>query len=628
MRNLVLGLVACTSLLGLGCREDEEGSLRVADIEFRGVEAFTPSQLKAAIATTKSSRLPWGRKRYFDRGAFEADLDRLRQFYRDNGYPDARVVSFDAKIEDDKSIALVITLDEGAPIVVEDVKLQGFEGIPATHFDRLKSTLPLAPGEVQKRSAIIATRDLALRELQDHGFAHATVDMADELGVGAGRVVWTVTATPGPKAHFGPVEITGNVSVAEDVIRRELAFQPGTLFNLGDLQESQRRLYALELFQYANIEPRLAGAAAEVPVRLTVAEGKPRQLRGAVGYGSEERARAEIGWQHRNFFGGARTAGVNAKWSSLDRGVRLDFSQPYFLGRQTLAASGQRWYADEPAFLLDTTGMRLAITRERNRRDPAVNRGSRTTVSGSLIYELESYRIRNFALLDLKLRDDLIALGLDPRTASGEGTLAALALDVRRDTTTNLLDARQGYVLSAHVEQAGTFMPGDFDYTEITGEGRHYLQIGPQVVWANKVRLGSIAGRGAGEQVPFFKRYFLGGSNSLRGWGRYEVAPLSASGLPIGGFSFLEIISEARFPLFGRFGAVAFLDVGNAWAGSRDFDLGDLRAAVGPGLRYGTPIGPIRFDIGYQLTPIANLLVDGAPQPRRWRMHFSIGHAF
>jgi outer membrane translocation and assembly module TamA len=90
----------------------------------------------------------------------------------------------------------------------------------------------------------------------------------------------------------------------------------------------------------------------------------------------------------------------------------------------------------------------------------------------------------------------------------------------------------------------------------------------------------------------------------------------------------LAFSSEARLSLNRSLGVVAFLDGGNVWAGDWDFHLDDLRYAIGPGLRYQTPVGPIRFDFGYQLNPIPGLLVNGEPQPRHWRIHFSIGQAF
>ena len=108
---------------------------------------------------------------------------------------------------------------------------------------------------------------------------------------------------------------------------------------------------------------------------------------------------------------------------------------------------------------------------------------------------------------------------------------------------------------------------------------------------------------------------------------RFDVSPLS-EWFPIGGLSMIEGSSEVRLPLKGKFGAVAFFDFGNVWRESKHFDVGDLRYAVGPGIRYQTPIGPARLDVGYQLNPIEGLLINGEPQKRRIRIHFSVGQAF
>jgi outer membrane translocation and assembly module TamA len=106
------------------------------------------------------------------------------------------------------------------------------------------------------------------------------------------------------------------------------------------------------------------------------------------------------------------------------------------------------------------------------------------------------------------------------------------------------------------------------------------------------------------------------------------VSPLGGPGLPIGGNSLLQFSSEGRVAVKGRLGAVLFLDGGNVWAGDGQFGVHDLRYAVGLGMRYGTPIGPVRLDYGYQVNPIPGLLVNGQVNPRRWRIHFSIGQAF
>jgi outer membrane translocation and assembly module TamA len=113
----------------------------------------------------------------------------------------------------------------------------------------------------------------------------------------------------------------------------------------------------------------------------------------------------------------------------------------------------------------------------------------------------------------------------------------------------------------------------------------------------------------------------------LRGWGRYEVAPLF-NGLPIGGHTMFESSAELRVPVWGNLSAVIFADAGNVWNNAWDFNLNDLRLDAGPGLRYMTPVGPLRLDLGYQINPIEGLLIDGKEQSRRFRIHFSIGQAF
>jgi outer membrane protein assembly factor BamA len=150
--------------------------------------------------------------------------------------------------------------------------------------------------------------------------------------------------------------------------------------------------------------------------------------------------------------------------------------------------------------------------------------------------EWEDYTISEEARNDPTFRDDLIALGLDPETGEGSGRLSAISIDGAHDTTGNLLDARRGYLATLHLEHSGGWLGGNYDYVEVTAEGRYYHTIGSRLVVALKARAGSIDAPGAEEQlVPFFKRYFLGGATNLRGWGRFEVSPLGGDGEPIGG---------------------------------------------------------------------------------------------
>ena len=622
----------------------QAGGVKVKSLKFEGLKAVKASQLKSVLATSSSSKLPWGEKRYFSREGFEADIKRIVAFYRDRGFPDARVASFDVKLSPDQSsVDITVRISEGEPLRAERVELRGFEPVRPLRRQSLESRLPLKAGQPLDRALLQASRETALDDLKESGYPYASVRMSEQPGSGERTRVIILTADPGLLARHGPIEVSGNSSVSDNVVRRQLTFRPGQIYRHSRLLESQRKLYALEVFDFANVEAlRKEGEQLpEIPTRITVTEGKHRKMNLGVGYGSEERARVQADWRHVNFFGGARTAGVLGRYSRLDRGVKLNFTQPYlFSPRYSFTLAGQYWHNDEPnLFTLDNVGGRATITRQFGRVGSAGFRSRpATTFSVTYANEWEQFEIDPDILQDFSQRDELISIGIDPTGGGvGSGQRSSISLDAGRNTTGNILDARRGYLASVHLEQGGRWLKGDYDYYEVTAEGRYYVPLGPAVV-AVRARAGSIDALGreiTGDElsareigVPFYKRYFLGGATNLRGWGRFDVAPLSGFGLPIGGHSVMDFSTEVRFPIWRNLGGVIFLDGGNVWTKPWDFNVNDLHYDVGPGLRYNTPIGPIRADIGYQLNRIPGLLVNGEPEPRRFRFHFSIGQAF
>lgn len=620
-RSIFCLLLLVAAFTAAACRE--EGDIQVASLTFDGVKQVNKSALANALQTKRGSRLPWGRKRYFDRTAFEADLKRIEAFYRDRGFPDARVTSFDVRLNDAQDkVDITLHISEGEPTKVAAIQLQGFEVLGDSEVRGLRDSLPVFVDAPLDRQLALASRERALNVLRDHGYPYAEV-VLHERELGPRRAELVLTAMPGRLARFGPVEIVGPKSVGENVVRRQLTYEPGDVFSRREMRESQRKLYRMELFEFANVESRedREQQPPEVPTRVTIAEARHQKVTFGVGYGTEEQARARVRWDHLNLFGGAQHGGFEGKWSSLDRGVRMEYQEPFFIGPNlSLNFDGQAWQAAEPAFSLNSLGGRITLRRQAS---------TQNFLSVSLSNEYQRSVVSPEALSDLSLRDELIALGLDPRDGVSRGTLSAVALDAGRSTTTNVLDARSGYSVNAHVEQAGKWLWGSFNYWSLTTEGRHYLPVGRVLVIANRLRFGSIDALGDVQtNVPFYKRFFIGGSGSIRGWGRFEVSPLSGFGLPIGGHTMLEGSSEVRMPLWSKLGAVAFLDYGNVWTDSWDVNLGDLRYAAGPGLRYVTPVGPVRADFGFQLKRIPNLKVNGAPEGRPWRIHFSIGQAF
>ena len=181
----------------------------------------------------------------------------------------------------------------------------------------------------------------------------------------------------------------------------------------------------------------------------------------------------------------------------------------------------------------------------------------------------------------------------------------------------SVLDARRSYQLAFHGEQAGTFMPGTFDYYGFTVDDATTFRL---AVGGGREPAAARHPAALRRSVPFSKKYFLGGAISLRGWGRYRArsAPdacetCSPSGVPTGATAWCRS-AGLRADLHGV-GRCALLDGGNVWADSWDTDY-RLRHAVGTGLRYQTPVGPVRFDFGYQLNPIPDLLINGEEQKR------------
>jgi len=620
MRSRVLAGALLALAFSTACKE--EGSVKVHRLTFKGVKEVDEGRLKTALSTRQSSIIPWGRKYYFDRSRFDADLKRIQAFYADRGYPDARVVGFDVKLNNKQDqVDITVTIEEGSPVKVAAIDLVGFDVIPTDHLAEMMKKVPLKVGAPRDRQLVVTTHEMAVNELKDHGFPYAKVATAEEDGPDGKNAKMTFTAEPGKSANFGSVEISGNQTVSPRIIERELSFKPGDLYRRSIVQESQRRLYGMELFQFVNIEPLNPELQPEeIPTRVTVAEGKHHRVNFGVGYGTEEKGRVDAEYHHLNFLGGARTAGAHVRWSTLDRGVRLDFNQPYFFApHYSFGVDAQDWRTFTPAYNSTVVGAKAIVTHRRTQH---------TSWSVSIGSERDSSSIAPDVLGDPKLRPALIALGLNPDTLEQSGTLTPIGFDLQHSTADSLLNAHHGYQLAFHTEEAGRVMPGTFHYYGISADTRYYVPIGERVVFASRLQFGNLRPAGGDPaNVPFAKKFFLGGATSLRGWGRFEVSPLVA-GLPIGGNSMLEFTEELRLVLRGNWGAVLFLDGGNVWAESFGVNLSDLRYDVGPGLRYNTAIGPIRLDLGYQLNPIPGLLINGQPQTRQWRVHFSIGQAF
>jgi outer membrane protein assembly complex protein YaeT len=613
-------LVCC--LAAAACHD--EGAIRVADLDFEGAQTFDDGRLRQVIATREGGRWPWSRWIPFDQIVFERDLERLRAFYRDRGFDEAVVRASKVELsEDGHTVSLEITIDEGRPIVVAEAGIEGTDDLPQDLADRL-ARLDLGVGGPRDTRRLTTARDTSLTILRDNGYPHATVELTEDDGAEARTVTMLMRVTPGPETRFGALEVRGLSMTKRVVVRRAMTFDSGDLYSESEVVKSQRRLGRLPAFQFVHIAPDAEArdaAVATLPMVVTVAEAKPHRFEFGVGYGTEDRFRGSFEWRNVNFFGNGSQWTGNAKYSTVLRGAGFGYDHPYLLPTGgTLTARAGAWWTNEATFKSRSAGGQIGLSHQFGEPD-IIDLGVRYR------NEFLTYQVQDDALNDLGSIEQRLALGLDPVTGKGDGTVAGLQLSFLRTSVNNATDPTGGGILSATVEHVAPWLGGSFRFDEVTADARGYAAFTGRVSIAGQLRAGTLSAESSA-RIPFSERYFLGGSSTLRGWGRFEVSPLTDAGLPVGGRSFMLSSIEVRSDVIGPFGAVAFLDAGNVWDDPWQLNLRDLRYAVGAGIRYQTLVGVARADFGYQLNPINNLRIGGEVQSRRWRIHLSIGHAF
>jgi outer membrane protein assembly factor BamA len=181
MRSRVLACALLALAFSAACKE--EGSVTVHRLTFKGVKSVDEGRLKSSLATRQSSIIPWGRKHYFDRSRFDADLKRIQAFFADRGYPDARVAGFDVKLNDKQDkVDITVTIEEGEPVTVAAIDLVGFDVIPTDHLAQMMNKVPLKVGAPRDRQLVVTTHEMAVNELKDHGFPYAKVATAEDDG--------------------------------------------------------------------------------------------------------------------------------------------------------------------------------------------------------------------------------------------------------------------------------------------------------------------------------------------------------------------------------------------------------------------------------------------------------------
>ncbi len=550
---------------------------------------------------------PWRARPVLDEETLREDLDRIVAFYRDRGYYEAQAEY--ALEGHGRSVRIEIRVREGEPVRVSEREVVLPEGpwLATEEKGELLAALPLAPGAIFGADPYREAREELLRRLANRGHPAARIEGGAEVDLAArsARVHWQVD--PGPPVRFGAVSVEGLLGVEQELVLAELVFRQGDPFSQDALDRSQKKVYELGLFRSVSLQaraPEPVPEGAPVPaeprqwrVAVRVEERPPRSVRVGVGYGSEDQFRARISWLHRNFLGRARSLELAAKYSSLVAGVEGRVTQRRFLEPLLrLEADASALRETEPSFTANRAGVGLTLIR------PIL-----PPWTGRVGYRFE--------LADVT---DLDAL--DPSGAES-ARLGTLKLALERDTVDDKVAPRSGTHLELRAEPTLGALGSDTDFVTLAAEGRAFLPVGPAVL-ALRLRLGAIEPVFGSDRsdVPIFKRFFSGGSNSVRGFDYQELGPRDANGEPLGGLTLTESTAELRFPIWRFLEGVTFFDAGQVARGPFAFDPDDLYYSAGPGLRVRTPLGALGLDWGY--------LLRRPPGVDRWRIHFSVESAF
>jgi outer membrane protein insertion porin family/translocation and assembly module TamA len=474
-------------------------------------------------------------------------------------------------------------------------------------YEELVSQLPIAPGSRFTTEAYRDCEKVLLRSLADRGHPKAHVDLNARLDKLTNLAAITVKAETGPVCYFGPVTVEGNNRVEDNVILRELAFHTGEQFSASKIQESQRRLLDLRLFTFVDlIVQDSEKEGVETPIHIVVKEARKQTVRFGAGYGAEEEFRGKVQWEIRDFLGDGRRVQVNAKASALGQLVEGNFFQPYFLGtRSSLAMDGGWAHESETSF----ENRKIYLT-------PRLKYNWTEKIVPYVGYNLEANR-----LLSISPEEK----DLSPTDQEHEEYfVSAITGGFSWDNVDDLLNSTRGFRLIQALEWASVAFGSEVDYLKLSLEGRGFLPLQEYGVLGLRLKWGGIKELENTQSIPIFKRFFAGGSNSVRGYPYQRLGPLDDDGDPIGGLTLVEGNLDWRFPLpvWKSLEGVLFFDWGNVYEDSYHLLWDELRYTAGAGFRYKTPVGPVRLDVGYQLNPPDQDFFN------RFQFHFSIGQAF
>ena len=570
----------------------------VERIDIVGNEQITNETIRGTMQT-EERRLMRGAP--FLSATWEQDQRDILALYRRSGFLQARIVDNVTYDDEIGGLRARLEIDEGERTIVDQVTID-----TQTHLDAHGIDVSGWAQEIQLRAGGPYDPDALRRDetrlrilLANQGFRRATVvgeanERPDPYSMGV-----TFSVFPGPRVRVGQLLISGNVKVRDDVIRRQLSLVPGSPYTQESVILSQSRLYQLGLFSRVDIDTaRPDSTETEPTVVVRVQEGSSQRLSWGLGYSTEEQVRGLVILGQENLWQRNHRATFSVRASFAEQRVRFIYTDPYLFGRD-VEGSAVAYYesVDREGFKAQSFGTSLQL----------VKRHSATVTS------VGRYSFRDQQTFDVLIDEDL----LEPEDR--DAVIGSVIYTLLSDTRPNPINPRGGNYHTVDLEWAANPLGSESDFVKAFGRSYWYWELPNNNVFVAAARAG-LAVPYSGSIVPLPERFFAGGSTTLRGFGRNRAGPTDEDGNPLGGNVLLIGNLEYRFPIRGDLGAVIFTDIGNVFADIKHVSLNNVRETLGFGVRYESPIGPLRLDWGF--------LVNARTGEDRSRLHFAIGQAF
>lgn len=587
----------------------ENQGVIIRRIDFVGNKVFSDKELRKNVRTKKKSALSFlTSSGKYNEDQLKQDALMLTFFYLNHGYLKVKVQQPDVSISKDKRFLFItFQVTEGKQYKIGSF---GMSGDILTTKDELMRDLKTKPGDIYNQRNLEEDLQLLSDKYGDEGYAYANIVPQTVPNDETLTADINLAIEKGKRITIERINITGNTTTRDKVIRREMKLKEDDRYSERLLRESRMRLMQLGYFEEVNFATPRGSRDDTMEIDITVKEKPTGSFNIGAGFSSIEHFIFTASVSKENFFGYGISGMVSAELSKKRQFFMLSARDPYFLDSQWIVGmEGYRNSYDYLDFKRVATGGSLSI-------------GHRffDNWTAELGYLGEEVQLSNFSY----------AVPQMFRT-NASGLTSALNLTILRDTRDNRIVPRQGTFMNLTNEVSGAKLGGDNDFYRVNYRFMAYEPVfKKKLVFKQFARIGYIDSLND-QPVPLFERFFAGGPNSLRGYYPNNVGPTiripsSPSGpedyFVYGGNKLLIFIGEIEYWVYDPAGIslVAFFDAGNAYAENENYSVKNLRMDYGFGLRWNSPMGPMRFEWGIPINP--------RPNDDKVVFNFTIGNMF